>query len=451
MKKTVIKRRKRVPAAAGMSSARITDHQAAEALVGIGQSGGSQNANTGGEESDNEVEEPQPRRKRARRGKSDREKGRVREKDEDEDMGDPEDELPQESGGRGRGKGERASARKAFRDSHSSSWPEGLLSMHHQIVEALGDRSHSLPRVMQPGPELDHFAHHLGRVPSGHGAFIASPHPGLDLPPLNATLGERYGYGPPGLLGARDFGGALSSYVRSGSNAPSRTHSPLNPGLAAGVGYALPPPHVVGHGYYGLGHGHSPPPHDALNGVLTAVVPTMGELRQHYMELREQRRQWEEMMEKTDKMMAGLKREIDDREMMGAPQPAPQPSQPQAQPQHQAGLIIGTFVCSGFLHHMEVLLFKDGEGPWRLLVGFGMMGVVVLAERMFKQATGRKVGGVVGWIWTMGWLLVLGNFIIDAFARGGVFGHFGLVQGAVPGRDMMQRLVTNFDAWLHAI
>ena len=335
MKKTVIKRRKRVPAAAGMSSARITDHQAAEALVGIGQSG-SQHANTGGEESDNEVKEPQPRRKCARRGKSDREKGRTREKDEDEDMGDPEDESPRESGGRGRGKGERAPARKASRDSHSSSWPEGLLSMHHQIVEALGDRSHSLPRVMQPGPELDRFAHHLGRVPSGHGAFIASPHPGLDLPPLNATLGERYGYGPPGLLGARDFGGALSSYVRSGSNAPSRTHSPLNPGLAAGVGYALPPPHVVGHGYYGLGHGHSPPPHDALNGVLTAVVPTMGELRQHYMELREQRRQWEEMMEKTDKMMAGLKREIDDREMMGAPQPTPQPSQPQAQPQHQA-------------------------------------------------------------------------------------------------------------------
>lgn len=333
MKKTVIKRRKRVPAAAGMASARITDHQAAEALVGIGQSGGSQHANTGGEESDNEVEEPQPRRKRARRGKSDREKGRAREKDEDEDMAEPEDESPQESGGRGRGKGERASARKASRDSHSSLWAEGALSMHHQIVEALGDRSHSLPRVMQPGPELDRFAHHLGRVPSGHGAFIASPHAGLDLPPLNAALGERYGYGPPGLLGARDFSGAPSSYMRSGSNAPSRTHSPLNPGLTAGVGYALPPPHGVGHGYYGLGHGHSPPPHDPLNGVMTAVIPTASELRHHYLELHEQRRRLEELIEKTDRMMAGLKRGLD--EMMGAPQPSPQPSQPQPQPQHQ--------------------------------------------------------------------------------------------------------------------
>lgn len=332
MKKTVIKRRKRVPAAAGMSSARITDHQAAEALVGIGQSGGSQHANTGGEESDNEVEEPQPRRKRARRGKSDREKGRTRDKDEDEDMGDPGDESPQESGGRGRGKGERASARKASRDSHSSLWAEGALSMHHQIVEALGDRSHSLPRVMQPGHELDRFAHHLGRVPSGHGAFIGAPH-GLDLPPLNAALGDRYGYGPPGLLGARDFSGAQSSYMRSGSNAPSRTHSPLNPGLAAGVGYVLPPPHGVGHGYYGLGHGHSPPPHDTLNGVLTAVIPTVSELRQHYQELQEQRRRLEELLERTDKMMAGVKRGLD--EMLGAPRPSPQPSQPQAQPQHQ--------------------------------------------------------------------------------------------------------------------
>jgi len=106
MKKTVIKRRKRVPAAAGMSTARITDHQAAEALAGLGQSGGSQHANT---ESDAEgIDDPQPRRKRARRGRSDREKGRVREKDEDEDMGEPDEDDGVESGGgstgRGRGK-----------------------------------------------------------------------------------------------------------------------------------------------------------------------------------------------------------------------------------------------------------------------------------------------------------------------------------------------------------
>ncbi|KAG6333803.1 hypothetical protein ID866_5288 [Astraeus odoratus] len=326
MRKMVIKRRKRVPAAAGMSSARITDHQAAEALAGLGQSGGSQHANTGGEESDAEgVEDPQPRRKRARRGRSDREKGRVREKDEDEDMGDPEDGEDESGGGsmsRARGKGVGS-------------------NIHSQIAEMFGDRGHrSVSGGMQPGTasaaELDRFAHHFARVGSAHGGFIAAPHPGLDLPPLNAALGERYGYGPLGLVGARDFGGAPSSYIRSGSNAPSRTHSPLNPGLAVtGMGYVLPPPHPLGHPYYALGghphgHGHTPPPvgHEAamMNGVLGggSGVPTLAELRQHYFELHEQKKRFEEMIEKTDRMIAGVKRGID--EMMGA---SSQPQQPQ--------------------------------------------------------------------------------------------------------------------------
>ncbi|KAL4078873.1 hypothetical protein V8B97DRAFT_1865004 [Scleroderma yunnanense] len=333
MKKTVIKRRKRVPAAAGMSTARITDHQAAEALAGLGQSGGSQHANTGGEESDAEgVDDPQPRRKRARRGRSDREKGRVREKDEDEDMGEPDDgDDGIESGGgsTGRGRGKTTAL------------------IHHQIAEALGDRGHSLPRggTMQPGAtsvaEMDRFAHHLAA--RGHG-FIAAPHPGLDLPPLNAALGERYGYGPLGLVSTRDFSGAPSSYIRSGSNAPSRTHSPLNPGLAAAaaaVGYVLPPPHALGHGYYTLGghpHGHHTPPpvgNEAamMNGMFRGGngVPTLVELQQHYHELFEHRRRFEEMIEKTDRMIAGVKRGIDEMLNTSSAQPQqPQPSQTQA-------------------------------------------------------------------------------------------------------------------------
>lgn len=305
MKKTVIKRRKRVPAAAGMSSGRMSDQAAAEALVSVGRLG-SQHANT--EESDGEIEEPQPRRKRARRGKSDREKGRLREKDDDEDMGEAEEEQEPVS----RRKNERTT-RKASRDSHGSAWAEG--TSIQQIAEALsgvtGDRAHSLPR----GSDMERFAHahHLARTGSGHGAFMAAPHAGFDLPPLNAALSERFGgYGPPGLLGNRDFGGTPSSYMRSGSNAPSRTHSPLNPGLAApGTGYVLPPPHGMGHGYYGP-LGHSPPPHDVLNGILTSGVPTASELKQHYYELHEQRKRLDEMMQKTDALIAGVKRGLED-------------------------------------------------------------------------------------------------------------------------------------------
>lgn len=325
MKKTVIKRRKRVPAAAGMSSARITDHQAAEALAGLGQSGGSQHTNTGGEESDADgLEEPQPRRKRARRGRSDREKARLREKDEDEDMGEPEDVDDSLGGSTGR-------VRKG-----------GAGLSIHQIAEALGERGHSLSRAatMPSGAsqvDMDRVAHQLAR--SGHGTFIAAPHPGLDLPPLTAALGERYGYAPLGLVGARDFGGAPSSYIRSGSNAPSRTHSPLNPGLAAAAaaaaaGYVLPPPHAIGHPYYALGgHVHTPPPvpHEAMNGMFGGGVPTLKELQQHYIELQEYRRKFEEMVDRTDRMIAGVKRGID--EMLAASQPQQSPSQAPLQTQ----------------------------------------------------------------------------------------------------------------------
>ncbi|KAI5998689.1 hypothetical protein EDD15DRAFT_2240893 [Pisolithus albus] len=213
----------------------------------------------------------------------------------------------------------------------------------HQVAEALGERGHSLSSAatMPSGAsqvDMDRVAHQLAC--SGHGTFITAPHPGLDLPPLTAALGERYGYAPLGLVGARDFGGAPSSYIRSGSNAPSCTHSPLNPGLAAAAaaavaGYVLPPPHTIGHPYYALGgHIHTPPPvpHEAMNGMFGGGVPTLKELQQRYVELQEYRKKFEEMVERTDRMIVGVKRGID--EMLAASQPQQSPSQAsqQAQP-----------------------------------------------------------------------------------------------------------------------
>ncbi|KAJ3491485.1 hypothetical protein NLJ89_g11334 [Agrocybe chaxingu] len=84
MKKTVIKRRKRVPAASsaagGNVSTRMSDQAAAEALVAVGRSGLSPSH---GEESD---ADDQPRKKRTRRSAK-----TSREKDEDVLM-DGEDE-----------------------------------------------------------------------------------------------------------------------------------------------------------------------------------------------------------------------------------------------------------------------------------------------------------------------------------------------------------------------
>ncbi|KAH0836313.1 hypothetical protein J3R83DRAFT_7862 [Lanmaoa asiatica] len=114
----------------------------------------------------------------------------------------------------------------------------------------------------------------------------------------------------------------------------------------------------------------------------------------------------------------------------------------------RVGLVIGSFLSSAVMHHIAIITFSDQGELWRMLVGFGMMALIVLAEALFKQLTGRKVGGCAGWVWTMGWLLVWGSMIIDGFARAGSWGHMDFT---VPGLAVVDRLVVNFDSWLHSI
>ncbi|KAF8662811.1 hypothetical protein AX16_001093 [Volvariella volvacea WC 439] len=279
MKKTVIKRRKRVPAAPGASSGRMSDQAAAEALVAVGRIGVSgAGSNAGPEES--EVEAEQPKRKRARRSKAG-DKGRG--DDDDIPMDTGEDETDKES------------ARRR-RSPNGAGWEGNSPSPQH--------RSGSMPRM----PDIDaRFSSQIHRPlpfptgsPGHHGAFDISPF---------FTLSS----------GRTDFA-AQSSYIRSGSNAPSRTHSPL--GHSSITAYGLP---------HGLGTYYPPPDFFAMGGM---GVPTLSDLERHYMELSEHKRKFEELVERTDRLMAGVKRGID--EMRGTSQPQPiQPSQGSSSPQQQ--------------------------------------------------------------------------------------------------------------------
>lgn len=117
----------------------------------------------------------------------------------------------------------------------------------------------------------------------------------------------------------------------------------------------------------------------------------------------------------------------------------------------RVGFIVGTFLSSAVLHHVAMVMLNGHLEAWRLLAGFGMMAPAVLVEMVFKRVTGRRVGGVVGWVWTVGWLLLWGNLIIDGFARAGLFGRFGFLESVVPRRDVVERLMARFDVWLHAM
>ena len=322
MRKTVIKRRKRVPAAAGAPGSptqqdRMTDQAAAEVLASV--RGGA----SGGAGTQDESEEDQPKRKRARKSRASKGQNEGEDGMEvDEDDGDDEGNKSTRKPRRGRGSAAAGSRRGSSRESAAPVvWSE---IMHPQSMG-------------EAGPSASPHVSRAGSIPAGapHGnPFPANPHGGYNLPPLTAAIN---GDMPMAMamsimnMQGAPVPGSNPSYVRSGSQGagvPSRTHSPLaGPGMAAPpppaftlppLAHGVPPPphaytHHHGQPYY--------PPHTAPSSG-PPPVPTVQELERHYHELAEQRRRLEEMLERTDRMMAGVRRGIDD--MRGSQQPSSQ-------------------------------------------------------------------------------------------------------------------------------
>jgi len=301
MKKTVIKRRKRVPAAAGGAggsspsvSGRMSDQAAAEALVSVGRVGlPTASGAATAEESEGE-EQQQPKKKRARRSVRTRASAAAEKDDDDVDMDDGEESSST-----------RLTRKRSSNHVHGNGWTD----------ERSGSPQHrGSPRVGATFP---------GGAP-----------PGFELLPNGMAVAAA-------LLSGQQF-------MRPGSNVPSRSHSPLNPAAAFPPTYLMP-----GGPYYaqtgelsslmnlGMAAGV------ALNGFVGGV-PTVAELERHYIELGEHKRKWEEMMEKTERMMATVKKTIDEMKgegqaaagsstpaVAGSPSqkaatvPAPEPAQPE--------------------------------------------------------------------------------------------------------------------------
>ena len=117
----------------------------------------------------------------------------------------------------------------------------------------------------------------------------------------------------------------------------------------------------------------------------------------------------------------------------------------------RTGIVIGTFLASALWHQIALMPLNGRAEIWWMLLGFGMMGPGILAERAFHRLTGKRVGGVAGWVWTMSWLLLWGNVIVEGFARGGMFSCTSGLDTGSPLRAPVERLVIDFDAWLHTL
>ena len=108
------------------------------------------------------------------------------------------------------------------------------------------------------------------------------------------------------------------------------------------------------------------------------------------------------------------------------------------------GLVMGTFIATGIAHEagtMRVPAARAKEGQGALLF-FTMMGVGVVLEDIWTKITGRKVRGVFGWFWTMGWLTLWGNQYVDRSLRIGMLEIFPMKY--IPGNARPSKMLWEF-------
>ncbi|KAG1840840.1 hypothetical protein DFJ58DRAFT_809806 [Suillus subalutaceus] len=113
----------------------------------------------------------------------------------------------------------------------------------------------------------------------------------------------------------------------------------------------------------------------------------------------------------------------------------------------RVGSVIGAFLVSGIWHHVALSAMDPSSEMWRMVVPFGMMGVGMIIER---AVAGHKTGGRMGWIWTMCWMGLWGNVMVDGCTRAGMYGGSSILGSAMPLRRSIEQLVRAFDDYLHA-
>ena len=77
----------------------------------------------------------------------------------------------------------------------------------------------------------------------------------------------------------------------------------------------------------------------------------------------------------------------------------------------EIGLVLGTFIGSGLFHGLGIWTMHAGSDQkggvdFQAPIYFTACSLAVLAERLFKITTGKKVGGILGWLWTAFWILI---------------------------------------------
>ncbi|KAI6164112.1 hypothetical protein EDD17DRAFT_1725094 [Pisolithus thermaeus] len=116
----------------------------------------------------------------------------------------------------------------------------------------------------------------------------------------------------------------------------------------------------------------------------------------------------------------------------------------------RVGYLLGSFLASGVLHGVVAAMLNQSVEWWYMPLLFGTMAVAVAIEYVFTRVTGRRVGGWIGRVWTMTWLVIWGNMMVEGHARAGLFASSSAFDTAVPVKGIVEYYVTALDRWLRA-
>ncbi|KAH9058076.1 hypothetical protein EDB87DRAFT_1564434 [Lactarius vividus] len=105
------------------------------------------------------------------------------------------------------------------------------------------------------------------------------------------------------------------------------------------------------------------------------------------------------------------------------------------------GSLIGAFAVSAVMHHIGVWGLGSGSEFGTAGGFFLLMGCGVAIEVAFRRLTGKRVGGLFGWLWTMLWVLVCGMPMIDAWARHGMLASEAFPARLRPGKPLVDAVI----------
>jgi hypothetical protein len=86
------------------------------------------------------------------------------------------------------------------------------------------------------------------------------------------------------------------------------------------------------------------------------------------------------------------------------------------------GGLVGAFLMSGILHDIGLWGMSGHMEPQNVTAAFAIHGPLIMAENLWRRYTGSKVGGLIGWLWTLSWVVGTAAPLFDAWTRHGFMG-----------------------------